>query len=118
MTSQRWSSQNHCGNSGNSAASPADPSPVSGKNWCHVWPSRNWRRQIRVSVSRARSGTACIVPSVSWAESRVPMPRPSPVSYAEAKRDQWSVVRHWIWFQTLTIAFSSGSGVSTTKRER
>ena len=46
------------------------------------------------------------------------MPRPVPVSYAETKRDQKSVVRHWMGFQTFNMALTTGSGVSTVKRPR
>ena len=74
--------------------------------------------QIVVSIRRACSGTVCIVPSVSWPLSRVPMPRPRPDSYPETNRDQYSVVRHWTWFQKLIMAFVSASGVSTVKRDR
>ena len=40
-TSQRWSSLNHWGRSGRSAASPGPPSSARGKYWCQAWPSPN-----------------------------------------------------------------------------
>ena len=46
------------------------------------------------------------------------MPRPTPVSYPETKRDQYSVVRHWTGFQRLSVASVSGSGVCTVKLPR
>ncbi len=46
------------------------------------------------------------------------MPRPVPVSYADTKRDQNKVVRHWMGFHTLSMALTTGSGVSTVKRPR
>ena len=54
--SHRWSSENHCGHCGNSAASPGRPSPVSGKNLVPGVAVLVLQVPERVSVARARSG--------------------------------------------------------------